>query len=729
MDTSRHIKHILKADHGHPFDFLGAHPSGERIVIRAFLPEARHAWIIRDGVDPVEMRRCHHDGFFECRVTTTFPISYRIRVATHDNHEYEFHDPYSFGPVLSDFDLHLFGEGTHYQNYEKLGSHIRSINGIRGVHFAVWAPNAQQVSVVGDFNRWDGRRHPMRMLGGSGIWELFIPGLDEGTVYKYEVKGKYHDYRQLKADPFSFFFEMRPKTAAVVYDIDNKHSWEDAAWMEERSRRNWLQEPVSIYELHPGSWMRCVEEENRFLTYRELAHRLVPHMKNLGFTHVELMPVCEHPFDGSWGYQPIGYYAPTSRFGTPADFMYFVDHCHRNGIGVLVDWVPAHFPKDAHGLATFDGTCLYEHEDPRQGEYREWGTLIFNFGRHEVANYLIGNALFWLDKYHIDGLRVDAVAAMLHLDYSRNPGEWVPNIYGGNENLEAIAFIRLFNEVVHQKHPGVLTIAEESTSWPGVSKPVYLGGLGFSMKWNMGWMHDTLDYFSKDPIHRKFHAGKLTFSLLYAFSENFVLPFSHDEVVYGKRSLLSKMPGDTWQQFANLRALLGYLYGHPGKKLLFMGAEFGQWNEWNHDQSLDWNLYEYDNHRRLSRYLGDVNALYRHEKALHENDYDWQGFEWIDINDTDNCVISFFRKARSADDFLVFILNLTPVPRMGYRVGVPRGGWYAEVLNSDSQHYGGSNMGNNGGAFAEAGPSHARPFSLVLTLPPLSCVVFKPSAP
>jgi 1,4-alpha-glucan branching enzyme len=729
MDISRHIRKLLKADYGNPFDFLGPHTVEDHIIIRAFLPDVKEAWIISDAEDEKHyaMRKIHREGFFEVAIEGKEPFRYRIRIRTRSNEEKEFHDPYSFPPVLTDFDLHLIGEGTHYKNYEKLGSHVRTIDGIRGVHFAVWAPNAKNIGVVGDFNHWDGRCHPMRCLGSSGIWELFIPGLDEGTVYKYEIKSRYQKHRELKADPFSFCFEVRPKSAAIVYDIENRHQWGDSEWLTSRTQKNWFQAPVSIYEVHLGSWMRIPEEGDRFPTYHELAERLVPYVKGLGFTHIELMPMTEHPFDASWGYQTLGYYAPTSRFGKPADFMYFIDACHQNGIGVIVDWVPAHFPKDGHGLGFFDGTCLYEHADPRQGEHREWGTLIFNYGRNEVRNYLISNALFWLDKYHIDGLRVDAVASMLYLDYSREPGQWVPNKYGGNENLDAIDFIKKFNEVVHQYHPGVLTIAEESTSWTGVSKPTYLGGLGFDMKWNMGWMHDTLEYFSNDPIHRKYHANNLTFGMLYAFTENFVLPFSHDEVVYGKKSLLNKMPGDMWQKFANLRALYGYFYGHPGKKHLFMGAEFGQWDEWNFDKSLDWHLLQYEQHVKLKKYLTDLNALYRTEAALHEVDYDWQGFEWIDFRDADNSVLSFLRKARRKDDFLVFVFNLTPVPRHDYRIGVPKGGLYRELLNSDSALYWGSNMGNAGGLSADKIEVYGRKYSLKLILPPLSCLILKPS--
>jgi len=616
-------------------------------------------------------------------------------------------------------------EGTHYRNYEKLGSHIRVVDGVRGVHFAVWAPNAKRVSVIGDFNQWDGRRHPMRFHSGAGIWEIFIPGLREETVYKFEIKWRRFGFITHKTDPYAFYFERRPKTGAIVYDI-NQYLWRDEEWMERRASKHWLGAPLSIYEVHLGSWMRAPEEGDRYLTYRELAHKLVEYVKQLGCTHIELLPVTEHPYGGSWGYQTVGYYAPTSRHGEPNEFAYFVDYCHRNGIGVILDWVPAHFPKDGHGLAYFDGTHLYEHSDPRKGEHQDWGTLIFNYGRNEVRNFLLGNALFWLEKYHIDGLRVDAVASMLYLDYSRKEGQWVPNIHGGRENLEAISFIKKFNELVHVQHPGVVTFAEESTSWPLVSRPTYDGGLGFDFKWNMGWMNDTLKYFSMDPIDRKYHHGKLTFSLMYAFSENFVLPLSHDEVVHGKRSLLEKMPGDAWKKFANLRALFGYMYGHPGKKLLFMGGEFGQWIEWTHQRSLDWHLLGYDSHRQLMDYVKDLNQLYANEPSLYEVDFEHTGFEWIDFQDANGSTIAFMRKARNPNDFLIFALNFTPVPRKGVRLGVPEEVFYKEVLNSDAWAYGGSNLGNTGGVTARTEEWAGWPCLIELTLPPLAVVVLKP---
>src|SRR3972149_2328048 len=611
---------------------------------------------------------------------------------------------YPFPQILTDFDLHLLGEGTHYKNYEKLGAHVREVKGVNGVHFAVWAPNAEAVSVIGDFNKWDGNSHKMRMLGSSGIWEIFIPGLSEGEIYKFNIKSKSGEVLE-KADPYAFSSEIRPKSASIVYDID-KYTWNDAKWLSEREHHNALDAPISMYEVHLGSWMRVPEDGNRYLTYRELAKKLAEYVKEMGYTHVQLMPVTEYPLDASWGYQTIGYFAPTSRFGKPEEFMYFVDYMHQNGIGIILDWVPAHFPKDGHGLDRFDGTCLYEHGDPRKGEHQDWGTLIFNYGRNEVRNFLLSNALFWLDKYHIDGLRVDAVASMIYLDYSRQPGEWIPNQYGGNENLEAIDFLKRFNEVVHSTHPGVLTIAEESTAWTGVSRPTYLGGLGFSLKWNMGWMNDTLRYFSKDPIHRKYEHDNLTFSLLYAFTENFILVLSHDEVVHGKRSLLDKMPGDIPQRFANLRALYGYMYGHPGKKLLFMGGEIGQWWEWNHDESTHWHLLQHESHQGLQRYVRDLNRLYQSEPALYEVDFDYHGFEWIDFRDAEGSIISFVRRGKDPENFLVFVYNFTPVARMGYRVGVPKGGFYKEVMNSDSWSYWGGNMGNFGGIWANEMPWH-----------------------
>ncbi|MBI5675329.1 MAG: 1,4-alpha-glucan branching protein GlgB [Nitrospirae bacterium] len=724
---------IVNADHWDPFAVLGPHPqksaSKESLIIRAFLPDAEEASVIppdQPGLSIMNMKRIHPEGIFEAEfkdAKEVFP--YMIEIKTRGGETRAFHDPYSFPAILTDFDLHLFNEGTHFEIYEKFGAHTKIINGVKGVSFAVWAPNAGSICVTGDFNNWDGRRHPMRGRGVSGVWELFIPGITTGEKYKFRVKSKRGDYIEHKADPYAFYFEERPRSASIVHNI-NRYKWNDDEWISERTKKNWLDTPISTYEVHLGSWRRHTEENNRFLTYRELAASLIPYVKDMGYTHIELLPVMEHPLDESWGYQVIGYFAPTSRFGTPEDFMYFVDQCHLNGIGVILDWVPAHFPKDPHGLASFDGTSLYEHEDPRKREQMDWGTLIFNYGRNEVSNFLISNALFWLKKYHIDGLRVDAVASMIYLDYSRGPGEWIPNIYGGNENLEAIAFIKRFNEVVHQYNPGVLTIAEESTAWPMVSKPTYVGGLGFSLKWDLGWMHDILSYIVKDPLFRKFHHNELTFRILYAFTENFVLVLSHDEVVHGKGSMLDKMSGDLWQRFANLRLLYGLMYGQPGKKLLFMGGEIGQWREWAVSQSLDWHLLQYEPHKKLQRYIKDMNQLYKNETALYEADFDHRGFEWIDFRDWEHSIISFIRRGKNRDDLLVLIFNFTPVPHSGYRLGVPENGFYREIINSDSDIYWGSNMGNSGGLQAEKKNCHGMPYSVNLVIPPLSVIILKP---
>jgi len=721
---------ITSGDHPDPFAFLGLHEAGDGsvsgVVVRAFLPGADQAWVVEaDGTQLHSMQKIRDEGFFEITFPNRTRFAYRLKAVNRFGDSWEFHDPYSFLPLLTDYDLHLMAEGTHYRNYEKLGAHVRVVDGVRGVHFAVWAPNAKRVSLIGDFNQWDGRRHPMRFHNGAGIWEIFMPGLSEEAVYKFEIKWRRFGFITQKTDPYGFYFERRPKTGAIVYDINRFH-WRDDEWMEKRAEKNGLDAPISIYEVHLGSWMRAPEEGNRYLNYRELAHKLVEYVLQMGYTHIELLPVTEHPYGGSWGYQTVGYYAPTSRHGEPNDFAYFVDHCHRNGIGVILDWVPAHFPKDGHGLAYFDGTHLYEHSDPRRGEHQDWGTLIFNYARNEVRNFLLGNALFWLEKYHLDGLRVDAVASMLYLDYSRQEGQWIPNIYGGRENLEAIEFIKKFNELVHEQHPGAMTFAEESTSWPLVSRPTYDGGLGFDFKWNMGWMNDTLKYISMDPIDRKYHHGKLTFSLMYAFSENFVLPLSHDEVVHGKRALLEKMPGDAWKKFANLRALYGYLYGHPGKKLLFMGGEFGQWIEWNHQRSLDWHLLGYDSHRQLLEYVRDLNHLYASEPSLYQVDFDYSGFQWVDFQDANGSTIAFQRKARDPDDHLIFAINFTPVPRFGVRLGVPEAVFYKEVLNSDAVAYGGSNLGNSGGVQAWAEEWAGWPCSIEVTLPPLAVIVLKP---
>jgi 1,4-alpha-glucan branching enzyme len=672
------------------------------------------------------MQRSRPEGLFQATVPLdgspdSFVYRFRVRegAVTRD-----VIDPYRFAQVLSDFDLHLFAEGTHYRVWERLGAHRMTIDGTTGVHFAVWAPNAQRVSAIGDFNRWDGRAHPMRRLVPSGVWEVFVPDLTDGDCYKFELRTTAGQLLH-KADPYARLFEVPPRTASVIWS-DEGYEWHDQDWMRERaSNKGWRDQPMSIYEVHMGSWRRVVEEGHRFQTYREMAMSLVPYVREMGFTHIELMPIMEHPFGGSWGYQVIGFFAPTSRFGTPDDFRYFVDECHRHGIGVILDWVPGHFPKDRHGLAEFDGTALYEHADPRKGEHQDWGTLIFNYGRNEVRSFLFSNALFWLEECHLDGLRVDAVASMLYLDYSRPEGAWLPNEFGGRENLEAVSFLRQLNVLTHGRVPGTVTIAEESTSWPGVSQPVYAGGLGFSFKWNMGWMHDMLDYVGEDPVNRRWHHGRITFSLLYAFTENFVLPFSHDEVVYGKGSMLSKAPGDPWQKHATLRTLHGYMYGHPGKKLVFMGSEFGQWNEWNVDASLDWHLLEEPLHEGHRRWLRDLNHAYRRERALHEVDFEPSGFTWIDCHDGDNSVVSLIRRARDPQDFIVVVANFTPVPRPGYLIGVPEDGWYRELLNSDSETYGGGNVGNGGGVQADGIPMHGFDYSMSLMLPPLGLVMLK----
>ena len=723
---------LLRAEHGDPFSFLGPHAverdGSRRFVVRAVQPHAAQVTVLIAGRE-IPAARIESGGVFEALLPVEIsqrpsPRDYRQLVRWHDGNTSDFADPYAFPPVITEFDLHLIGEGTHYQLYDALGAHVREIDGLRGVQFAVWAPHAERVSVVGDFNAWDGRVHPMRARGGTGVWELFLPGLADGAVYKFEIRSKLGPTPFMKADPCAFRSELRPRSGSVVASLDG-YAWGDAAWMDARARHDWLAEPMAIYEVHPGSWRRVAEEDNRWLSYRELADQLIPYVKQMGYTHIELLPIMEHPFDGSWGYQTIGYFAATSRFGSPADFMHFVDRCHQEGLGVILDWTPAHFPNDAHGLAQFDGSYLYEHADPRLGQHPDWGTLVFNYSRTEVQNFLLASALFWLEKYHLDGLRVDAVASMLYLDYSRQPGQWLPNEFGGRENLAAMALLKRLNEAVHARHPGALTIAEESTSWPAVSRPTYAGGLGFSLKWNMGWMHDTLEYISQDPIHRKYHHSRLTFSMLYAFNENFVLPLSHDEVVHGKASLINKMPGDLWQQFANLRLLYAYMYAHPGKKLLFMGGEFGQRSEWCHETALEWGLLAFPEHQGLQRLVMDLNALYWREPALHQQDFDWQGFEWLDCNDSDNSVLTFLRRARDPGDFLVAAINFTPVVRENYRVGVPEPGFYAELLNTDAQEYGGCGVGNLGGVTAEPVPWLGRPFSLSLRLPALAAVCFK----
>jgi len=628
--------------------------------------------------------------------------------------------------VLSEFDRYLLAEGTFHRAYQKLGAHITERDGQRGVQFAVWAPNAKMTSVIGEFNDWNPLANRMEP-SPAGVWETFIPRMGPGEIYKYHLESNYGGYSVDKADPYGFAAEIRPHTASRVWELES-YAWRDGSWMAARGKSNALDAPISIYEVHLGSWRRVPEEQSRWLSYRELAPLLAEYVHNAGFTHVELLPVMEHPFDGSWGYETTGYFAPTSRFGTPSDFMYFVDYLHQQGIGVILDWVPAHFPKDEAGLGYFDGTHLYEHSDPRQGEHPDWNTFVFNYGRNEVRSFLISNALFWFDKYHVDGLRADAVASMLYLDYGRREGEWMPNRYGGRENIDAIEFLRSVNEHVYAAFPDVMMIAEESTAWPQVSRPLYVGGLGFGFKWNMGWMHDMLSYMSQDPVFRSYHHNKITFSLLYAFTENFVLPFSHDEVVYGKGSMLRKMPGDDWQKFANLRLLYGFMFGHPGKKLLFMGNEFGQWSEWNHETSLEWNLLKTPLHAALQRWVRDLNTFYRGQPALHELDFDNSGFAWVDCADFQRSVISFLRRGRNPADQLLFVCNFTPVVRQNYRLGVPQSGFWKEVLNSDAPLYGGSGQGNFGGVEAVPLPVHGQPFSLSMTLPPLGVVVYKPGS-
>ncbi|MGE0443917.1 MAG: 1,4-alpha-glucan branching protein GlgB [Vicinamibacterales bacterium] len=714
-----------------PFAVLGPHAAAGRdqgrMTVRVVQPTADRVDLVPAGGEAVAMER-RPEGVFEATVPykgRADEFAYRLRV-TEWGETRDIVDPYRFGQVLSDFDLHLLAEGTHYRAWEKLGAHRVTLGEFTGVHFAVWAPNAQRVSVVGDFNRWDGRVHAMRKLVPSGVWEIFIPELPDGACYKFEIRTP-AGHLLHKADPYGRRFEVPPNTASVIWQ-DGRYDWRDGDWMRDRpSFDGWHERPMSVYELHPGSWRRVPAEGNRYLTYRELGDQLVPYLREMGFTHVELMPIMEHPFSGSWGYQVIGFYAPTSRFGTPDDFRYFVDRCHQHGIGVILDWVPGHFPKDRHGLAQFDGTSLYEHADPRKGEHQDWGTLIFNYGRNEVRTFLLSNALFWLEEFHIDGLRVDAVASMLYLDYSRRAGEWIPNQFGGRENLEAVSFLQQLNTLTHGRVPGTITVAEESTAWPAVSRPVYVGGLGFTYKWNMGWMHDILEYARQDPVHRRWYHGQITFSMLYAFTENFVLPFSHDEVVHGKRSMLDKMPGDAWQKHATLRALYGYMFGHPGKKLLFMGSEFGQWREWNYEESLDWHLLEDPMHLGMQRWIRDLNHTYQREASLHQVDFEGSGFSWIDCNDNENSVISAIRRARNPQDFTVIVANFTPVPRPAYRVGVPEGGWYGELLNSDAGMYGGGNLGNAGGVGTEPVPAHGFDQSLSLMVPPLGFVLLKRS--
>lgn len=718
------LDRFLSLSHGDPHSILGIHPQKKGVSIRVFRPEAQAVSILLNGKGgEVALDRCHPAGLFEVLLEDRSEVPpYRVKVEYAGGRVFTYWDPYAFWPTLGEMDVYLLGEGNHQKLHEKMGAHFLTHQGVEGVSFAVWAPGAEGVSVVGDFNGWDGRLHPMRRMGSSGIWEIFIPELSPGMNYKYEIRTR-DGRRLLKADPYAFATEKPPKTASVVYKPG--YEFQDQEWMRNRPNGDFLRKPLSIYEMHLESWRKVPEEGDRPLTYREMAVQLADYILELGFTHVEFMPVMEHPFGGSWGYQVSSYFAPTARFGNPDDFKFLVDHLHQKGIGVILDWVPAHFPKDEFALGRFDGTALYEHLDPRQGEHPDWGTYVFNFGRNEVRNFLLSNALYWLSEYHVDGLRLDAVASMLYLDYSRKEGEWVPNQFGGNENLEAISFLKKLNELVHAQFPGVIMAAEESTAWPGVSRPTYTGGLGFGFKWNMGWMHDTLFYFSRDPVYRRYDHNNLTFGFLYAWSENFILPFSHDEVVHGKCSMIDKMPGDRWQKFANLRSLYAYMWAHPGKKLIFMGSEFAQFHEWNHETSLDWHLTQWADHWRMQNLISDLNRLYKGHPALWEADIEPAGFQWIDASNADDNAVAFLRKSPATGRQILVTGNFSPVIRNGYRVGVPKSGYYREMLNTDSHLYGGSNFGNNGGVHAEPTPWHGQPFSVVVALPALATVWFE----
>lgn len=723
------IYRVIKGEHTDPFSVLGMHIIESRkkksVAVRAFLPFANQCYVLDLAANTkTEMDKIDDAGFFEVNFKDKSELfKYKIMTIDNGGHTYTFYDPYSFWPVITDYDLYLFNEGKNTRIYDKLGAHIMTVDGISGTLFAVWAPSAKRVSVVGNFNGWNGMQYQMRMRGSSGVWEIFIPELGEYEYYKYEIKAQ-NGVVFLKSDPYGYYSELKPKTASIVYDL-NKYVWHDEKWLQTRGTTDSTKKPMSIYEMHFGSWMKPVHnDEESYFNYRELADRVIPYVKDMGYTHIEVMPLAEHPFDGSWGYQICGYFAATSRYGTPEDLMYFIDKCHENDIGIIVDWVPAHFPKDAHGLARFDGTALYEHADPRQGEHPDWGTLIFNYGRNEVKNFLISNAMFWFEKYHIDGLRVDAVASMIYLDYGKKDGEWIPNQWGGRENVDAIEFMKELNKDVYEKFPGIMMIAEESTSWAMVTKPTYIGGLGFGYKWNMGWMNDFLRYMSMDPIYRKYHHTNITFSMWYAYSENFILVLSHDEVVHGKCSMLSKMPGDYWQKFANLRTAYGFMFGHPGKKLMFMGDEFGQFIEWNYHQGLDWHLLDYDMHKKMQNYVKDLNRLYRENPAMWELDYEQKGFEWIDCHDAERGVVSFLRRDSLGNE-LIFVSNFTPVKYENYRVGVPGRGYYKEIFNSDAEIYGGSNAGNGGGVTATDIAWHGRLNSIDITVPPLATVIFK----
>ena len=748
--TPEQVQKIVSNQHPNPFTVLGAHlieteDHQQKWAIRAYLPQAEAVWVrLPAAREEHPMQTQHHSQFFECILDANGEplINYQLRIQEKEQ-ERVIYDPYAFpSPLLTEYDRYLFSEGNHHRIYEKLGAHPATVKGVNGVYFATWAPNAHSISIIGDFNQWEKGQHPMQK-GESGIWELFIPDVQEGERYKYLIKGNDREIYQ-KSDPYGFQQEVRPDTASIVTNLDN-YTWGDSHWLEQRRNRDPLQCPISVYEVHLGSWrqgsvndpprslqgtvspvtMSAENSDARFLTYYELAETLIPYVKELGYTHIELLPLAEHPFDGSWGYQVTGYYACTSRYGRPQDFMYFVDQCHQNGIGVILDWVPGHFSKDIHGLALFDGTHLYEHPDPRRGEHKEWGTYVFNYACPEVRNFLVANALFWLDKYHLDGLRVDAVASMLYLDYQRQEGEWLPNEFGGRENLDAVGLLRQTNYLLFSYFPGIVSIAEESTAWSMVSWPTYTGGLGFNLKWNMGWMHDMLDYFSMDPWFRQFHQNNLTFSMWYHHNENYMLALSHDEVVHGKSHILGKLPGDEWQKFANVRCLFAFMFTHPGKKTLFASMEFGQWNEWDEQSELDWWLLEYPFHSRLKQYVGDLNRVYRQEPALYQQDFIEEGFTWIDCNDHRHSVVSFMRRGEATTDFLVVVCNFTPQPHSHYRVGVPTAGYYQEIFNSDSREYGGSNMGNLGGKWTQEWTFHEQPYSLDLCLPPLAVVIFK----
>ena len=725
MNVAQELDRLIQSDQHNPHQVLGIHPAEGapgQVAIRAFKPHADQMLLVIDN-SKISMTRIREQGVFEAVITPPAQeFDYSFEASFPHNVSQRIEDPYRFGPLLSDFDQYLFNNGTHYEIYTRLGAHLLSVGRVAGTVFRVWAPSARRVSVIGNFNYWDGRVHQMRSLGGSGIWELFIPGIEAAEPYKFEIRTQGMEIME-KADPYQFFAEVRPKTASLVYDLD-AFAWQDDEWLNQRRAAAANERPISIYEVHLGSWQRDPASPTRFLSYGECADHLIPYVKEMGFTHIELLPIMEHPLDESWGYQVTGYYAATSRHGAPKDFMAFVDRCHAAGIGVLLDWVPSHFPTDGHSLGRFDGTALYEHQDPRQGAHREWGTLIFNYGRAEVKNFLIGNALFWLDKFHIDGLRVDAVASMLYLDYARKEGEWIPNQYGTRENLEAIEFLKHLNCVVYDRFPGTMMVAEESTSFYGVSKPAFAGGLGFGFKWNMGWMNDTLSYMSRDPIYRRHHHHQMTFSLHYAWSENFILPISHDEVVHGKKSMIDKMPGQGPEKFANLRAYYGYMWTHPGKKLIFMGCEFAQGREWNHAQSLDWHELEVPAHLGVQSLVRDLNALYRDNPALHVNDTRPEGFVWLEANDADASVFAYVRKGAPGDPMVVVALNMTPVER-NYRLGLPAAGHWDEVLNSDASAYGGGNRGNLGGVRAEPVPWHGQAQSARVTLPPLAAVIFR----